>query len=167
MILRGAAPMPAKGNKRSTARLAAVQALYQMDLAGSDVLVTMAEFENFRLGKEVDGATYGAVDTQFFRDIVGGVVREQRALDPLVDDGLRDDWPLSRIDSTLRQILRAGAFELRHRRDVPAKAAISEYVDVARAFFEDGDEPRIVNAVLDRLARAARPQEFGTAESAQ
>ena len=153
--------LPAKGNKRSTARLAAVQALYQMDVSGSDVGATIAEFEAYRIGREVDGAHYGAADLQFFRDLVGGVVREQRAIDPSIDGALAEGWPLSRIDSTLRQILRAGVFELTNRLDVPAKAAISEYVDVARAFFEDGDEPKIVNAVLDRLARSARPFEFG------
>jgi transcription antitermination protein NusB len=152
-----------RGNKRSTARLAAVQALYQMDLSGSDVFATMVEFETYRLGKDIDGDVYGAADPAFFRDIVGGVVREQRVLDPLIDTALAEGWPLTRIDSTLRQILRAGAYELRHRRDVPAKAAISEYVDVARAFFDKGDEAGIVNAVLDRLARAARPQDFGAA----
>lgn len=159
--MRAAGQGPAKGNKRSTARLAAVQALYQMDLSGSDVGATIAEFEAYRLGREVEGAQYGAADVQFFRDLVGGVVREQRDIDPRIDRALADGWPLSRIDSTLRQILRAGTFEITSRLDVPAKAAISEYVDVARAFFEDGDEPKIVNAVLDRLARSARPFEFG------
>jgi N utilization substance protein B len=157
----GAGRGPAKGNKRSTARLAAVQALYQMDLSGSDVSQTIAEFEAHRIGREVDGDVYAAADVQFFRDLVGGVVREQRSIDPTIDQLLAEGWPLSRIDSTLRQILRAGAFELTSRLDVPAKAAISEYVDVARAFFEGGDEPKIVNAVLDRMARAARPFEFG------
>jgi N utilization substance protein B len=152
-----------KGNKRSTARLAAVQALYQMDLAGADVTATIREFEAFRLGREIDGVTYAEADPGFFRDVVGGVVREQLEIDPLVDHALKEGWPLARIDSTLRQVLRAGLYELRYRRDVPAKAVIVEYVDVARAFFEDGEEPRLVNAVLDRLARAARPVEFGAA----
>lgn len=152
---------PRPGNKRSSARLAAVQALYQMDVAGSDLTATIAEFEAYRLGKEVDGIAYRAADIAFFRDIVAGVVREQLELDPLIDEALKAGWPLARIDSTMRQILRAGAFEIRHRLDVPARAAIVEYVDVARAFFEDGDEPRMVNAVLDRIAHAARPYEFG------
>lgn len=154
---------PATGNKRSAARLAAVQALYQMDVAGSDVGATLAEFEALRLGKEVDGTQYAAADTGFFRDLVGGVVRDQLTIDPMIDNALREDWPLARIDSTLRQILRAGAYELHNRLDVPARAAISEYVDVAKAFFDQGDETKITNAILDRLARAARPQEFGAA----
>jgi N utilization substance protein B len=150
-----------KINKRSAARLAIVQALYQMDLAGSDVFATIAEFEAHRLGREVDGAQYAATDVKFFRDVVGGIVREQLSLDPLIDGALKDDWPLARVDSILRQVLRAGAYELHHRPDVPGKAAISEYVEVAKAFFEAGDEAKIVNAVLDRIARAARPQDFG------
>lgn len=155
------ADKPRKGNKRSTARLAAVQALYQMDLAGADVAVTIREFEAYRLGREIDGVTYAEADPGFFRDVVGGVVREQLEIDPLIDDALKVGWPLARIDSTLRQVLRAGLYELRFRRDVPARSVIVEYVDVARAFFEDGEEPRLANAVLDRLARSARPAEFG------
>jgi N utilization substance protein B len=152
--------------KRSSARLAAVQALYQMDLAGSDLLVTLAEFERFRLGQEVEGDQYEPADVGFFRDLVGGVVREQRSIDPEVDGALAETWPLTRIDATLRQILRAGSYELRHRPDVPARAVINEYVDVARAFFDRGDEARITNAVLDRMARAARPAEFAAAPPA-
>lgn len=159
--MSGAAP---KGNKRSTARLAAVQALYQMDVAGSDVYATISEFEAYRLGKDIDGDQYGAADPAFFRDIVGGVVRTQLEIDPLIDRALLEGWPLARIDSTLRQILRAGVYELFHRMDVPAKAAINEYVDVARAFFDKGDEARIVNAILDKLARSARPDDFGAAQ---
>lgn len=151
------------GNKRSSARLAAVQALYQMDISGADLLSTLGEFETFRLGREVDGETYREADTAFFRDIAGGVVREQRLLDPAIDEALKDGWPLARIDSTLRQILRCGAYEIFLRKDVPARAAIVEYVDIARAFFETGDEVRLVNALLDRLGRQQRPSEFGLA----
>ena len=148
------------GNKRSTARLAGVQALYQMDISGSDLFATLSEFEAFRLGQEVDGVAYRDADLAFFRDVVSGVVREQLILDPLIDNALKEGWPLGRIDSTLRQILRCGAYELMHRHDVPARAAIVEYVDIARAFFDAGDEPRLVNGVLDVLARSARPKEF-------
>ncbi len=148
-------------NKRTAARLAAVQALYQMDLAGSDVLRTISEFETLRFGHEIDGIAYPPADVAFFRDVVSGVVREQLDLDPQIDRALAEGWPLARIDTTMRQTLRAGLYEIRHRADVPAKAAIVEYVDVARAFFGDGDEPRVVNAILDRLARLARPHEFG------
>jgi transcription antitermination protein NusB len=146
-------------NKRGAARLAAVQALYQMDVAGTGVLETAAEYENFRLGQEIDGEQYLEADAQWFRAILSGVVQYQTELDPLIHNALLDGWPLSRIDSTLRAILRAGAYEMIHRKDVPVPVAITEYVEIAAAFFGD-EEPKIVNAVLDRIARAFRsPQQ--------
>jgi transcription antitermination protein NusB len=149
-------------NQRGAARLAAVQALYQMDLGGTTLPEVLAEFESYRLGKEVDGEQYRDADPQFFRDIVAGVVREQQALDPIVHETLTGDWPLARIDATLRAILRAGAYELSARADVPGRVVIVEYVDVAKAFFE-GEEPGMVNGVLDALARRLRPDEFPAA----
>jgi N utilization substance protein B len=149
-------------NKRGTARLAAVQAIYQMEIGGSELGDVLAEFEAYRLGKEVDGMTFREADPMFFRDIVSGVVREQRRIDPAVHLALVEDWPLKRIDVTLRAILRAGAYELIARKDVPARVVITEYIDVAKAFFNE-DEPGIVNGVLDRLARELRGDEFGTA----
>lgn len=149
--------------KRRAARLGAVQALYQMDVGGATLDDVLAEFEQWRLGKEIEGVAYPDADTNYFRDLVSGVVREQRALDPLIHRTLAAGWPLTRIDVTLRAILRAGAYELRARKNVPARVAISEYVDVANAFF-DGDEPRIVNGVLDTLARELRPDEFDATE---
>ena len=146
-------------NKRGTARLAAAQALYQMEIAGSELGDVIAEFEAFRLGKEVDGLQFREADAAFFRDIVSGVVREQRRIDPAVHLALTEDWPLKRIDVTLRAILRAGTYELIARKDVPARVVITEYVDVAKAFFGE-DEPGIVNGVLDRLARDFRPEEM-------
>ncbi|MCW1840134.1 transcription antitermination factor NusB [Prosthecomicrobium hirschii] len=146
-------------NKRGAARLAAVQALYQMDIAGVELGDVLAEFEAFRLGKEIDGLTFREADPAYFRDIVTGVVRVQRDIDPLVHKALVEGWPLKRIDVTLRAILRAGTFELIARKDVPAKVIISEYLDVAKAFFVE-DEPRLVNGVLDKLARDLRPAEF-------
>jgi N utilization substance protein B len=137
-----------------------VQALYQMDLGGATVPDVLAEFQNHRLGKEIDGEQYRDADGAFFREIVTGVVDDQRALDPAIDAALAADWPLQRIDATLRAILRSGAFELAHRSDVPGRVVISEYVDVAKAFFE-GEVPAMVNAVLDVLARRLRPGEFG------
>ena len=151
---------PKAANQRGAARLAAVQALYQMELAGSTLPDILAEYETHRLGKEIDGSQYRNADAGFFRDIVGGVVADQRELDPAIAASLTADWPLPRIDATLRAILRAGAFELCSRSDVPARVVISEYVDVANAFFE-GEVPAMVNAVLDTLARRQRPQEFG------
>ena len=147
-------------NKRGAARLAAVQALYQMDVVGTGVMETVAEFEDLRLGKELDGETYHAADASWFRGIVAGVVETQKQIDPIVHSSLSDDWPLARIDSILRAILRAGVFELANRKDVPAKVVITEYVDVANAFF-DGDEPKMVNGVLDRVSRRLREGELG------
>lgn len=149
----------AKPKQRSAARLAAVQALYQMDLASTSLPDILAEFETHRLGQEVEGDQYTKAESAFFRDIVTGVVREQRTLDPLVDDALNKGWPLKRVEAILRAVLRAGAYELKHRADVPARVVVSEYVDVAAAFL-DGDETGMVNAVLDQLARAARDTEF-------
>lgn len=143
-------------NKRGAARLAAVQALYQLDLSGDPVSEVVADFKAYRLGNEIDGEQYRDADGDWFQRIVTGVVAEQRELDPAIHGVLTDDWPLSRIDTTLRAILRAGAFELIDRKDVPTAVIINEYVDVATAFFEDDDEPKLVNAVLDRLARRWR-----------
>ena len=150
-----------RGVQRSAARLAAVQALYQMDLTGKGLNEIYTEFESFWIGGEVDGARYNAAETAFFRAIVGGVVADQGPLDRLVDNLLAEGWPLARIDSVLRAILRAGAYELKTRMDIPARVAIKEYVDVAGAFFER-EEAGMVNAVLDAAARALRPAEFAT-----
>lgn len=147
---------PKPANKRGAARLAAVQALYQMDVAGSGMLETAAEYETFRLGKEIDGEQYREADAAWFRNILSGVVNRQKQLDPVLRNALTDDWPLSRLDSTLRAILRAGAYELTSIKDLPPAVVISEYVDIARAFYEEGEEPRMVNAVLDRIAKSLR-----------
>lgn len=144
-----------RANKRGAARLAAVQALYQMDVAGTGILEITSEYETYRLGQEVDGEQYLEADPQWFRAIIAGVLDEQRLLDPMIRQLLPEDWPLSRIDSTLRAILRAGAWEIKNRKDVPVAVAISEYVDIAKAFF-DGEEPRMVNAVLDKMAKELR-----------
>jgi N utilization substance protein B len=149
-----------KANKRGAARLAAVQALYQMDLAGSGLNEILAEFESHWIGREVEGAQYLPAEKAFFEDIVTGVLREQRALDPLVDAALAERWPLKRIEAILRAVMRAGCYELGHRKDVPARVVVSEYADVAAAFVER-DEVGMVNAVLDQLARSLRADEFG------
>ncbi len=142
-------------NQRGAARLAAVQALYQMDVGGTGVLEIVAEYEAHRLGQEIDGETYLKADAAWFRSIVSGVVREQLRLDPLIASALQDDWALSRLDSTVRAILRAGVFELLDRKDVPVAVIVTEYVEIAQAFFAD-DEPKLVNAVLDRIAKQVR-----------
>jgi len=148
-----------KANRRGAARLAAVQALYQMDLAGTGVDDILAQFENHWLGREVEGEQYLPAEGAFFRDIVAGVVSAQRDLDPRIDAALTATWPLKRIDAILRSVLRAGAFELAAKGDIPARVIVSEYVDVAHAFV-DRTEAGMVNAVLDALARQARPTEF-------
>jgi N utilization substance protein B len=148
-----------RASSRSAARLAAVQALYQMDMTGIDLSEVIAEFETHRLGQEVEGCQYGEVEPAFFRDLVEGVVREQLEIDPLIDKQLAEGWRLTRVDSILRAILRAGAFELLVRSDVPPRVIISEYVDIAHAFFAE-EEPKVVNGILDRLAHKARPQDF-------
>ena len=150
---------PKPANQRGAARLAAVQALYQMDLSGATLPEVLAEFESFRLGKEIDGTQYRNADAAFFREIVGGVVRDQLTLDPAIHAALSPGWPLPRIDTTLRAILRSGAYELKHRPDIPGRVVITEYVDVANAFF-DNDAAAMVNGVLDRLAHELRPAEF-------
>ena len=151
-----------KANRRGAARLAAVQALYQMDIGGAGLNDIFAEFESHWLGGEVEGEKYLPAEAAFFRDVVSGVVREQRTLDPLIDEALAKSWPLKRIETVLRAALRAGCYELGSRRDVPARVVVSEYADVAAAFVER-DETGMVNAVLDQLARSLRGAEFDQA----
>jgi len=155
---------PAKGpdrkaNRRGAARLAAVQALYQMDIAGAGINDIFAEYESHWIGSEVEGDQYLPAEAAFFRDVVSGVVRDQARMDPVIDDALSQGWPLQRIDAILRAVLRAGAYELEHRKDVPARVVVSEYVDVAHAFVER-EETGMVNAVLDQIARKYRGDEL-------
>jgi len=158
-MARQAKARDTKANRRGAARLAAVQALYQMDLAGKGLNEILAEFESHWIGREVEGEQYLPAEAAFFRDIVSGVLREQRTLDPLIDEALQRSWPLKRIEMVLRAALRAGAYELAHRRDVPARVVIAEYADVAGAFV-GRDETGMLNAVLDQLARQLRAEEF-------
>jgi transcription antitermination protein NusB len=161
-----AKPPPAaperRANKRGAARLAAVQALYQMDVASTPINDILAQFESHWIGREVEGEQYLPAEAAFFRDVVTGVLAEQRKLDPLIDAALAQKWPLKRIETILRAVLRAGAYELDRRSDVPARVIVSEYVDVAHAFV-DKDETGMVNAVLDQLARRLRAAEFDRA----
>ncbi len=144
---------------RTAARVAAVQALYQMDLAATDLNDVLAEFEAYRFGAKADDPTLADADRDFFRSLVRGVVRRQREVDPMVDRQLAEGWRLTRIDSILRAILRVATLELLERTDVPARVVITEYVNTAHAFL-GGDEPRVVNGVLDKLARRLRAAEF-------
>jgi N utilization substance protein B len=146
---------------RSAARLAAVQALYQMEVSGSAWTDVRDEFEAHRLGTDVEGLRYAEPDVELFRDILSGVQRRQVRIDHLTDDALNARWPLGRIDPTLRALMRAAGHELVARPDIPARVIIGEYVDVAKAFYADGREPRFVNGVLDHMARDARPGELG------
>lgn len=157
---------------RSAARLAAVQGLYQMDVGGTPINDVIRDLTRTQLRDaakpDVDAGPTDApdqsaeadIDETFLAELLRGVVRQQRQIDPLVDNQLATGWRLARVDSTLRAILRSGVFELMERAEVPARVVISEYIDIAKAFF-DGDEPRVVNGVLDKLARRLRPDELG------
>jgi N utilization substance protein B len=150
---------PRKANRRGAARLAAVQALYQMDVAGTDLTDILAEFESHWIGQEVEGEQYLPAQKSFFRDLVTGVLKEQRRVDPLIDETLSKGWPLKRIETMLRAILRAGAYEILCVEDVPARVVITEYADIGSAFL-DKDETGMVNAVLEQLGRRFRATEF-------
>jgi transcription antitermination protein NusB len=148
-----------KSQQRSAARLAAVQALYQMEVSGKGIVDVLAEFESHWIGREIDGVTFNPSDLDFFRDILGGVVREQRAVDLRVDGTLAQGWPLKRIEAVLRAILRGGGYELLFRKDVPVRVVINEYVEIAHGFYSE-DEPGLVNGVLDTIAHDVRAAEF-------
>ncbi len=148
---------------RSAARLAAVQALYQMEMTGAPWREVLEEFVAHRLGAEIEGERYIDADEAHFRALLGGVVERQSEIDRLTDGALVAKWPLANVDPTLRAIFRAGGCEFLRFEDVPPKVAISEYVDVAKAFFPEGQEWRFANAVLDHMARKARPEAFDEA----
>ncbi len=146
-------------NARRAARLAAVQAVYQMELTGADAEQVIGEFVEHRFTRLAE-IPAGPPDEVFFGDLVRGVPHIQTEIDRALAGALAQNWKLQRIDSILRAILRAAAYELIARRDVPGKVVIDEYLDIAHAFF-DGEETGFVNAVLDRLARRKRAVEFG------
>lgn len=143
---------PARSLARSTARLAAVQALYQQQMEGTPLPKLLNEFHQHRLGKEIDEAQFADAEVAFFDDIVSGVDARREEIDAALVAKLADGWTLNRLDKTMLQILRCGAYELIARADVPHAAAISEYVDVAKAFFDDR-EAKFVNGILDALAK--------------
>jgi N utilization substance protein B len=145
--------------RRSVARLTAVQALYQLEAnPEAEPEAVVREFVRHRFGREIDGDQLGAADPALFADIVRGTAADQEQIDAEIAAALTPDWPLARLDAVLRAILRAGAYELAHRPDVPPRVAISEYTAVAYAFFT-GKEPGLANGVLDRLARTLRTGE--------
>ncbi|WP_019961715.1 transcription antitermination factor NusB [Woodsholea maritima] len=165
---------------RRTARLAAVQALYQMEISGRGAREVTLEFLNHRLKprdyvpdrveENAEGEGEGEMhdlhqddrleaDETFFENLLEGVVKAQNKVDSLAAETLKEGWSLKRIDATVRAILRSGGYELVERNDVPAKVVIDEYVEITKAFFE-GPEPGFVNGTLDAIARKARPDEF-------
>jgi len=151
-------PATAEATRRRTAaRLAAVQALYQIEVTGASPANTVVEFVKHRLGTQAEGEDFGPADDALFADLVEGTCARRQELDRHIAAALTPDWPLERLEIILRAILRAGAYELLARPEVPARVAISEYLDIAHAFFA-GKEPGLVNGVLDRLARTLRPE---------
>ncbi len=146
---------PARSKARSVARLAAVQALYQRHMEKTALTKLLDEFHQHRLGEVIDEAVLAEAETAFFDDVVSGVVARQVEIDALITAKLAQGWTTARLDKTMLQILRCGTFELLARADVPIGTAISEYVDVAKAFFDDR-EAKFVNGVLDAVARQVR-----------
>jgi N utilization substance protein B len=146
---------PTRSRSRSAARLAAVQALYQREMEKVPLPKLLHEFHQHRLGATIEGVEYEEAEVDFFDDLVSGVDAREAELDGLVAARLPADWPLHRLDRPMRQILRAGAYELAARIDVPTGSVISEYVDVAKAFYGK-KETGFVNAVLDAVAKDVR-----------
>ncbi len=144
---------------RGAARLAVVQALYQMELSEQDANDVIEQFVTHRLTKESDFLPHQDTDVDHFQAIARGVVGHQRDIDRTIKEALSETWKLSRLDSTVRALLRSATYELLFVNDVPARVVINEYIDVAHAFFDE-DEPAFVNGVLDRIARTKRASEF-------
>jgi len=145
----------ARSRSRSAARLAAVQALYQHEMEQTPIPTLLHEFHHHRLGAEIEGARYADAEVDFFDDIVSGVHARSDELDEMITLRLAKDWALNRLDRPMRQILRAGTYELAARIDVPTGTIISEYVDVAKAFY-DKKEAAFVNGLLDAVAKDVR-----------
>lgn len=148
-----------RGSRRSASRLAAVQAMYQIEFGGGEPEAVISEFIDRRLGAEVDGDRYAEADPEFFRAVVRGGAGRTGELDALLDDALGPKRSPERLDGILRALLRAATFELVGRKDVPVRVVLDEYLDVAHAFFS-GPEPKLVNGVLDALAHRLRPDEL-------
>ncbi len=144
-----------RSQARSAARLAAVQALYQQEMEGTALARLLDEFHQHRLGEEIDDIRLADAEVSFFDDVVSGTIARRDEIDALLEERLASGWSLKRLDRTMLQILRAGAYELLARADVPAASAISEYVDVAHAFF-DAREAKFVNGLLDAVAKTVR-----------
>ena len=144
-----------RARSRSVARLAAVQALYQLEMENTPIARLLHEFHEHRLGATIEGATYADAEVDFFNDVVKGVDERRSEIDAVISANLGQGWTLDRLDRSLRQILRAGVYELLARSDIPTGSVISEYLDVAHAFFPP-KEKKFVNGVLDAVAKAVR-----------
>ena len=151
--------MSTSRQEKSAARLYAVQALFQMEAIGQGADSVQKEFETHRFGAEVDGDTLAEGDIDLFRKLIDDAVNWQAKIDQMTDRALVEKWPINRIDPTLRALFRAAGAELVEG-EAPPKVVISEFVDIAKAFFPDGKEAKFVNAVLDHMAREARPEAF-------
>lgn len=152
-------PAPAPGQRRLAARLAAVQALYQIAMTGVSVERVLKEFLNERLKEEVDGLSLAEADRKLFRRLLPGAAAVAEQSDDMLAGALPEEWPLDRLETLLRALLRAAIYELVEEGETPAKVIITQYLDVAHAFY-GGREPGFVNGLLDRLARELRPAEF-------
>ena len=159
---KAAAPSAGAGRNRRLARLAAVQALYQVALGGADPGQVLVEFLQHRLEEELEGVRLGEIDRELFADLVRQGAAQAETLDDMIAAVLAEDWTVERLETLLRIILRLGAYELAERQDIPSRVVINEYVDLAYAFFE-GKEPAMVNGILDRLAHSLRREEFDDA----
>lgn len=144
-----------KHQARAAARLAAVQALYQHDMEGTEVAPLLDEFHRHRLGAEIEDVQFAAADKVHFDDVVKGTIARIGEIDAMLSEKLAEGWKLERLDKTMLQLLRAGTYELMARSDITTGTAISEYVDVAHAFFE-AREAKFVNGVLDAVAKSVR-----------
>jgi N utilization substance protein B len=145
---------------RLTARLAAVQALYQMDASGAGVDAVIADFRSHWIGVDIDGDRFADADAGFFEDIVRGVLRLQMKIDPAIERRLASKWTLPRLDATARAIMRSAAYEMIHHPSTPAAVVIDQYIEIAKGFFDDGEEPKFINGALDAMARDLRADEF-------
>ncbi|MCE6951703.1 transcription antitermination factor NusB [Cereibacter sphaeroides] len=150
---------PDKRQMKSASRLYSVQALFQMECSGQTVEQVTKEFETHRFGAVYEGDEMAEGDVSVFRRIVGGAVNRQAGIDQMTDRALVAKWPIDRIDPVIRALFRAAGSELLES-DTPPKVVINEFVDIAKAFFPEGREPKFVNAVLDHMAREARPEAF-------
>jgi N utilization substance protein B len=149
------ATSPKRSQSRSAARLAAVQALYQQEMEGTPIATLLHEFHHHRLGATIDEVEYADAEVDFFDDVVKGADARREEIDTLIAGRLAQGWSLARLDKPMKAILRAGAYELAARADVPTASVISEYVDVAKAFY-DARETGFVNGLLDAIAREVR-----------